>query len=121
MAKLCQIISEIRWNPGTEVISFTLHRITGVALVLFLFLHIWTLSAVFRGPEAFNKAIGKFDNPMGHLMEYTLLLAVILHLLNGLRITLIDLFDLTAIQGRLLWGSLGIFVVIAVYGIRMLF
>lgn len=121
MAKLYQIISEIRWNFSTEVISFTLHRVTGVALVLFLFIHIWTLSAVFQGPEAFNKAVSKFNNPMGHLMEYALLLAVILHLLNGLRITLIDLFDLTEIQGRLLWGSLGIFVVVAVYSIKMLF
>ncbi|MFQ5957477.1 MAG: succinate dehydrogenase, cytochrome b556 subunit [Candidatus Brocadiales bacterium] len=121
MEKLYQIINEVRWNFGTEVLSFTLHRITGVALVLFLFLHIWTLSSVFQGPEAFNKAVSKFDNPMGHMMEYTLLLAVVIHLLNGLRITLIDLFDLTAMQGRLLWTSVGLLVAIAAYSIRIFF
>ncbi|MFQ5862470.1 MAG: succinate dehydrogenase, cytochrome b556 subunit [Candidatus Brocadiales bacterium] len=121
MEKLYQIISEIRWNFGSEVLSFTLHRITGVALVIFLFLHIWTLSSVFQGPVAFNKAVSKFDNPLGHLMEYTLLLAVIFHLLNGLRITLIDLFDLTAVQGKLLWMSVGTLVAIAAYSVKIFF
>lgn len=121
MEKLYQIISEIRWNLSSEVISFTIHRITGIALVIFLFIHIWTLSSVFQGPEAFNKTVSRFDNPMGHLMEYALLLAVTLHLLNGLRITLIDLFDLTAAQGRLLWASVGIFAAIAVYSARIFF
>lgn len=121
MNKLREIIQEVRWNPNTSILPFTLHRVTGIALVLFLFLHIWTLSAAFRGPEAFNQAIRRFDNPMGHLMEYTLLLAVMVHLVNGLRITMVDLFDLTAIQERILWASLGIVAVIAVYGRSLLF
>lgn len=121
MRKLYQIMGEIWWNLGGEVLSFTLHRITGIALVIFLFIHIWTLSTVFQGPEAFNEAVSKFDNPLGHLMEYTLLLAVTLHMLNGLRITLIDLFDLTAVQTRLLWASVGVFAIIAAYSARIFF
>ncbi len=121
MTKVLQIISEIRWNFGADVLSFTLHRVTGVALILFLFFHIWTLSAVFQGPEAFDRAVSKFNNPAGHLMEYVLLLAVILHLVNGLRITLIDLFDLTASHRGLLLASAGIFVATAVYSIRIFF
>lgn len=121
MEKIRQIIGEIRWNLNSEVLSFTLHRVTGVALVIFLLFHIWTLSAVFQGPEAFDKAIGKFNNPVGHLMEYTLLLVVLIHLLNGLRITLIDLFDLTSIQRVLLLGSLGVFICVAAYSYGIFF
>ncbi len=121
METIRQIINEIRLNFGAEVASFTLHRVTGIALVCFLFLHIWTLSAVFQGPEAFNSAVSKFNNPLGRLMEYTLLLAVIAHLVNGLRITIIELFDLTAIQGRLLLVSTGVFVFIAGYTINIFF
>lgn len=121
METIRQIINEIRLNLGVEVVSFTLHRITGVALVLFLFIHIWTLGAAFQGPEAFNVAVSKFDNPVGHFMEYSLLLAVILHLVNGLRLTLIELFDLTAVQGRLLLLSAGILAVVAVYSLGIFF
>ncbi|MEE9515437.1 MAG: succinate dehydrogenase, cytochrome b556 subunit [Candidatus Brocadiales bacterium] len=121
METIRQIINEIKLNFGAEVVSITQHRVTGIALVCFLFLHIWTLSAVFQGPEAFNSAASKFNNPAGHFMEYMLLLAVIAHLVNGVRITLIELFDLTAIQGRLLLVSAGVFVFIAGYTINILF
>lgn len=121
MDKLRAIISDIGWNLNSSTLPYTLHRVTGIALVLFLFLHIWTLSAVFQGLEAFNKAVGKFDNPPGHLIEYTLFLAVMIHLLNGLRITLVELFDLTALQERLLWGSLGVLLVAGVYSVAVLF
>ncbi|HHT9117006.1 MAG TPA: succinate dehydrogenase, cytochrome b556 subunit [Candidatus Hypogeohydataceae bacterium YC38] len=121
MDKLRAIISDIGWNLNSSTLPYTLHRVTGIALVLFLFLHIWTLSAVFQGSEAFNKAVGKFDNPLGHLMEYTLFFAVMIHLLNGLRITLVELFDLTALQERLLWGSLGVLLVAGVYSVTVLF
>ncbi|HHT9154108.1 MAG TPA: succinate dehydrogenase, cytochrome b556 subunit, partial [Candidatus Hypogeohydataceae bacterium YC40] len=91
MKTLRKIINDILWNINACILSFTFHRLTGIALVLFLFLHIWTLSAVFQGPHAFEKAVSKFNNPIGHAMEYTLFLAVTFHLLNGLRITMVEL------------------------------
>jgi succinate dehydrogenase cytochrome b556 subunit len=121
MEKFLQIINEIRVNPSSEVLCFTLHRVTGAALVIFLLLHIWTLSSVFQGPVAFDKAVGKFNNPVGHLMEYTLLLTVFIHLLNGLRITLVELFDLTSIQRGLMLGSVGILILVAVYSYGIFF
>ena len=116
-----KIINDILWNLNTSILSFTLHRVTGIALVLFLFLHIWTLSAVFQGVESFEKAVNKFNNPLGHAMEYTLFLAVALHLLNGLRVTLVELLALAPQQEKLLWAGLVVLGVMGLYGVILIF
>lgn len=121
MGMLGRIISDILWNPNISILSYTLHRITGIALVLFLFLHIWTLSSVFQGQEGFEKAVRKFDNPLGHAMEYTLFLAVTLHLLNGLRITLVELLALAPQQERLLWAGLVVLGIMGLCGVILIF
>lgn len=121
MGILGKIIDDILWNLNTCILSFTLHRVTGITLVLFLFLHIWTLSAVFQGPASFEAAVRKFDNPLGHAMEYTLFLAVTFHLLNGLRITLVELLALAPQQERLLWAGLVVLGVMGLYGATIVF
>jgi len=102
-------------NPG--MYAFWIHRITGVAVTLFLFLHIWTLSSVFRGKDAYDHAISKFDTRVGYVFQYALLLAVVVHLLNGIRITVADFWGLTRSQKKLLWISLFVFLLIATVGV----
>ncbi len=102
-------------NPG--MVSFWIHRVTGVAVTIFLFLHIFTLSSVFRGKDAYDYAISKFDTKSGYIFQYVLLLAVAIHLLNGIRITVADFWGLTRSQKKLLWISLFAFSIIAVIGI----
>jgi len=103
-------------NPG--MLSFWIHRITGVAVTIFLFLHIFTLSSVFRGKDAYDYAISKFDTKFGYIFQYVLLLAVAIHLLNGIRITVVDFWGLTRSQKKLLWISLLVFLVIAAVGVK---
>ena len=102
-------------NPG--MLSFWIHRVTGVAVTIFLFLHIFTLSSVFRGKDAYDYAISKFDTKSGYIFQYVLLLAVAIHLLNGIRITVADFWGITRSQKKLLWISLFAFSIIAVIGI----
>jgi len=103
-------------NPG--MLSFWIHRVTGVAVTVFLFLHIFTLSSVFRGKDAYDYAISKFDTKIGYIFQYVLLLAVAIHLLNGIRITVADFWGLTRIQKKLLWISLLVFLLIAAVGVK---
>jgi succinate dehydrogenase / fumarate reductase cytochrome b subunit len=69
-----------------------LHRITGVAVILFLFAHVIDTAAVGWGPEAYNRITAAYENPIVRLLEYGLVVAVLYHSLNGLKITLIDFF-----------------------------
>lgn len=96
--------------------AFWVHRISGILLTIFLFLHIWTLSAVFRGKDAYDYAISKFDTQFGYIFQYILLLTVAFHLLNGIRIAIIDFSGLTRSQKQMLRISLFILFIIAVVG-----
>src|SRR5574341_140070 len=109
MQKLKEGFKDLVKNRYTGMNAFWVHRATGIAVTIFLFLHIWTLSAVFRGKAAYDYAISKFDTRIGYILQYLLLLAVAVHLLNGIRITIVDFFGLTRSQKKLLWISLGIF------------
>jgi succinate dehydrogenase / fumarate reductase cytochrome b subunit len=71
--------------------AHVIQRVTGVALLAYLFLHVHTIATLSEGPAAFNHALSQFANPFFRLMEIALLGAVILHALNGIRLTLIDL------------------------------
>ena len=72
--------------------SWLFHRVTGVAIILFLFAHVIDTAVIGWGPEAYNKVTAAYKNPLVHLLELGLVTAVIYHSLNGLKITLIDLF-----------------------------
>lgn len=104
-------------NRNAGMYAFWAHRITGIVVTIFLFLHIWTLSSVFRGKDAYDYAISKFDTTFGYLFQYVLLLTVAIHLVNGIRITVVDFCGVTRSQKKLLWISIFVLVLIAVVGI----
>jgi succinate dehydrogenase / fumarate reductase cytochrome b subunit len=72
--------------------AWVMHRITGVAVILFLFVHVIDTAMVGWGPEAYNKVTQAYHNPIVHLLELGLVAAVLWHSLNGVKITLIDFF-----------------------------
>ena len=104
-------------NRNAGMYAFWIHRITGVVVTIFLFLHIWTLSTVFRGKDAYDYAISKFDTKLGYLFQYMLLLTVAVHLVNGIRITVVDFCGVTRSQKKLLWISIFVLALIAAVGI----
>ena len=72
--------------------SWLFHRVTGVAIILFLFAHVVDTALVGWGPEAYNRVVSVYHNPFIRLLELGLVAAVIYHALNGLRIMVIDFF-----------------------------
>lgn len=108
---------KLNWNWG--MLSFALHRITGVALTIYIFLHIWTLSAVKDGEAAFNHSLDKWDNLVGHLFEYLLLLAVAYHLFNGIRVTFVDIMRFTKQQKRMLAWVIVFTVIVAIVSLTI--
>jgi succinate dehydrogenase / fumarate reductase cytochrome b subunit len=81
-----------------------LQRATGLLLLGYLFLHVHTIRELRRGPAAFDAALATFSSPFFKLLEIALLGTVILHALNGIRITLIDLGVGHARQRRIFWA-----------------
>jgi len=82
--------------------SWLVHRVTGVAIILFLFAHVVDTAVVGWGPNAYNRVVAVYENPFVRLLELGLVAAVISHSLNGLKIILIDFFPSLATRIRLL-------------------
>ena len=93
--------------------SWIFHRITGVAVILFLFAHVVDTSLVGWGPEAYNRVTAAYENPLVRLLELGLVLSVLFHGFNGVKIMLIDFFPkLTRHIRPLSLVTTGLFVIV---------
>jgi succinate dehydrogenase / fumarate reductase cytochrome b subunit len=91
--------------------SWLLHRITGVAIILFLFAHVVDTALVGWGPSAYNRVVAVYHNPFIRLLELGLVAAVIYHALNGVRIMVIDFWPKASDFNRqLIYGTVCLFV-----------
>jgi succinate dehydrogenase / fumarate reductase cytochrome b subunit len=91
--------------------SWIAHRVTGVAIILFLFAHVLDTALVGWGPSAYNRVVSVYHNPFVRLLELGLVAAVIYHALNGVRIMLIDFWPKAAEREReLTYTVVGTFV-----------
>lgn len=83
--------------------SWVLHRITGVAIFFFLLVHILDTSIVRISPQAYNAVIDQYKQPIMGIGEFFLVVAIGYHALNGLRILLIDFWNVGARHQRLMF------------------
>lgn len=100
----------------TGFISFFLRRLTGVALVLYLGMHIMVIGSVNFGPEAFNNAMEFLGNPLFRLAEIGLLAAVIYHAFDGLRLIIVNMFNVTNQRKSLFYAAFAASVILTVAG-----
>jgi succinate dehydrogenase / fumarate reductase cytochrome b subunit len=70
--------------------SWLLHRVTGLGILLFLFVHIVDISMIGFGPRVYNESVLLFDSVIVRLLSLALVAAVLFHSFNGVRIVLID-------------------------------
>ncbi|WP_144763595.1 succinate dehydrogenase, cytochrome b556 subunit [Curtobacterium sp. 9128] len=81
------------YRGSTGMWSWVLHRITGVAIYFFLLVHILDTALVRLSPEAYNAVIGTYKTPIMNLGEIALVMAIVFHAFNGLRIILVDFWS----------------------------
>ncbi len=91
--------------------SWLAHRITGIAITLFLFAHIVDTAVIGWGPEAYNRVVSVYHNWTVRLLELGLVAAVVYHALNGVKIMLFDFWPSTTKYTRQLsFATFGLFV-----------
>ncbi|MEY2635075.1 MAG: hypothetical protein RIS75_1015 [Actinomycetota bacterium] len=97
--------------------SWVAHRITGVAVFLFLFVHVLDTALVRVDPELYDAVIDTYKTPIVNLLEVGLVGAVLFHALNGLRIVLVDFWSKGPKYHRaMLWSIVGVWVAIMIPG-----
>lgn len=82
-----------RWQTGMT--AWVLHRLTGLALVFYITMHIWVVSSLQKGETAFEAVMSFVQAPIFRFLEVGLFFAVIYHALNGIRLVAIDFFGAT--------------------------
>jgi succinate dehydrogenase / fumarate reductase cytochrome b subunit len=86
------------------------HRIAGLALVLYLLFHVYTLSAL-REPAEFASKMAFLNNFLFSFLEWTLAIPVIFHGLNGTRLILYEAFRVRQDDVMIRW----VFVLSGIY------
>ena len=81
-------------SPGQW--SWLLHRITGVAVILFLFAHVVDTAVVGWGPDAYNRVTAVYHNWVVRVLELGLVAAVLYHAINGVKIMVFDFWPSSA-------------------------
>jgi succinate dehydrogenase / fumarate reductase, cytochrome b subunit len=97
--------------------AWTLHRIAGVAIFLFLILHIGDTALIGWGPALYDKFVKFYSHALFRIGEIGLGAALLFHALNGIRVIIIDFWEGgTALQKRLFYAAAVFFVIIFVPG-----
>ncbi len=84
---LGHLYKHVLMNP--ERIAFTLHRITGIGMVLYLVLHVY-MTSLTLDPLRWASFLTTIENPLVRFGEWLLAGAVIYHGLNGIRLILTE-------------------------------
>jgi succinate dehydrogenase / fumarate reductase cytochrome b subunit len=82
-----------RW--GVERYLYTLHRVTGLGLLLYFLMHIVVTSSRALGIAQWEGTMAFFSGPLFYFGEFLVFVAFAFHALNGLRLGLIELGILT--------------------------
>ena len=101
---------------STGFISFFLRRLTGLALVFYLFLHLWVIGSVNGGPEVFNARLAAVQTPFFKLMEIALLAAVVYHAFDGIRLLIVHYLDVTEYRKSLFYAAFAVSALLTVAG-----
>lgn len=70
--------------------AFLVHRLSGIALALFLPAHFWALGQAIHGAAALDGFLQLADMPLFKFAEWGLVVLLSLHLVGGVRLLLIE-------------------------------
>jgi succinate dehydrogenase / fumarate reductase, cytochrome b subunit len=101
---------------STGFISFILRRLTGVALVLYLLLHMWVIGSSMSGPETFNARLNFVQTPIFKILEIGLLAAVVYHAFDGLRLLIVHYLNVTEYRKSLFYAAFGVAAILTIAG-----
>jgi len=101
--------------------AFVLHRLTGIVLVFYLFLHFYFLSYLARGPEAYAAMVAAMKSPWVTLLEVGLIAAVLFHALNGLRLVLMGFNIGVKRHKAMFWGAVALSAVFTAVAAALMF
>ena len=99
-------------QPG--FMAALLHRLSGIALAIFLPLHFLALATVLDGANALDSFLALTRMPLVRASELALIAALATHMTLGLRILAIELFDIRERTAVVLSGCAAVVLAVGV-------
>ena len=87
--------------------AFVMHRISGLALALFLPLHFILLAQALEGAAGLDRALAWTDHPLTKIAEWGLVSLLALHLACGVRVLLMEFAPWRGLRGAWVAAAFG--------------
>lgn len=87
--------------------AFLVHRMSGLALALFLPVHFWALGHAIAGEASLDGFLRFADRPLFKFGEWGLVVLLSLHMMGGIRLLLIEFLPWTGLRKNWLAFGLG--------------
>ncbi len=107
---------KFRYGLNTGLFAWILHRLTGLALVLYLLLHLTVLSSLAKGPESFNSLMAKMNILLFKVLEVGLFGVFVFHGLNGIRVIMSDFGMESKYHKNLFWVIFSLVIILVLVG-----
>jgi succinate dehydrogenase cytochrome b subunit len=88
--------------------GFVLQRLTGIALVLYMYVHLGVLSLLLFGESSWRDFLSVVTAKSFLVFDVLLIGAVVFHALNGIRVALVGSGVAVRHEHRLLWAVIAI-------------
>ncbi|MEM7464231.1 MAG: succinate dehydrogenase, cytochrome b556 subunit [Pseudomonadota bacterium] len=89
-------------------LAYILHRVSGIALALFLPLHFWVLSLALTNPARLDELLAFAEMPIVKLAEIGLIFLLAVHAFGGIRLMAMEWLPWSAPQKTLAAGAVGV-------------
>lgn len=107
-------------GKGLGGYGFLINRAAGLGLTFYLFLHLIVLGKLAKGPAEFDGFVSLAHSPLVIFGEFIVILAVLLHGINGLRIAITSIGIGAGRQKMILIGILVLAILAStVFALRM--
>ncbi len=80
--------------------AWVLHRATGLGVLFFLLIHVIDIMLIGLGPKVYDTTVAFYANPFLVPMEIALVLALLYHSINGIRIMVVNFWESGAYRER---------------------
>ena len=92
-----------RYRGSEGMLAWAFHRISGVAIWVFIILHVFDIWLSGANPVLYDDLLVIYSRPLGRIGEALLGAALLYHALNGLRIVIMDFWPAMTRFHRHLW------------------
>jgi fumarate reductase subunit D len=87
--------------------AFLVHRLSGLALALFLPVHFWALGRALESDAALDGFLRYTDQPLFKLGEWGLVVLLALHMMGGVRLLLIEFGEWSGLRKSWIAATVG--------------